>query len=137
MVAYTQNTLLMFGGTLADGTISNELWSFIVTVNTGTWQRQATTGNLQMPGLTDHTACIVDDRYLYIYGGRSESVNFMSKMYRYDFTNYHWEEVNYRGGTISDLRVSGHSMVYHPESRSLIVFGGFKPRYSRRVCYHP
>lgn len=41
-----------------------------------------------------------------------------------DLGNEEWEEVEPRGGKQHDIRLVGHSMIYHPESHSLIVYGG-------------
>ena len=41
-----------------------------------------------------------------------------------DLGNEEWSEVEPRGGKRHDMRLVGHSMVYHSESHSLIVYGG-------------
>ncbi|XP_077985026.1 multiple epidermal growth factor-like domains protein 8 [Glandiceps talaboti] len=130
MVGY-QDSLVVFGGVLEDNTLSNHLWLFNTT--TLHWIRLAESSLFHPPGLGDHTACLVDDQYLYIFGGHSSSAHFTSKMYRYNLhlPDTDWEKVEYRGGMISGLAVTGHSMVYHPESRSLVVYGGYKPQFAR------
>lgn len=41
-----------------------------------------------------------------------------------DVGNEEWIAVKPRGGKLHDIRLVGHSMVYHNESHSLIVYGG-------------
>ena len=79
-------------------------------------------------------------------GGRTSDGQFMSDMYSVTFNSMReadWQRVNSHGGREADHRLTGHSTVYHMDSRSLLVFGGFSPenaRFPRRsallLCYH-
>ncbi|XP_070550058.1 multiple epidermal growth factor-like domains protein 8 [Ptychodera flava] len=126
MVLY-MDQLIVLGGVLQDEILSNELWSF--DIGTSHWTRLAEDSIVQPPGLAGHAASLVDDVYLYVFGGRSVNEHFTSNMYRIDLSlPLEWEKVTYAGGMQSDLKLSGHSLVFHPESRSLIVYGGFIPK---------
>ena len=46
-------------------------------------------------------------------------------------TGASWEEVIPKGGKSLDVRLAGHSAVYHSDSRSLVVFGGHSPHLPR------
>ncbi len=121
----------VYGGILADDSHSNELW-FHNTTNSQ-WQLRGGAGSVEPPGLASHTLTLVENRWLYLFGGRTEAGEFSSAMYRIDTRDESsvWEEVHARGGKEADRRLVGHSTVYHSEAKSLLVFGGFLPDYAR------
>ena len=121
----------MFGGVLEDGTHSNELWFYHVEDNQ--WTLKVTVSAIKPPGLASHTMTLVENRWLYVLGGRTDDHRFLSDIYRVDVKDFpeQWEKVTVRGGKEADRRLVGHSTVYHLESKSLLVFGGFLPDYAR------
>lgn len=122
--------IYMYGGQLETGVQSSQLWKF--NPATEEWTVLAQLSAVQPPGVSYHTLTLVEDRWLYVFGGRTTHGDFSSAMYRYDLTEGdEWEEVQVRGGKTADRRLVGHSTVYHPESKSLLVFGGFLPDYAR------
>ena len=73
MVLYSDE-LIVFGGILANGSLTNELWSF--DVRTQTWSLLPKGGDPASlpPGLADHTGTIVNFSHLYVFGGESVDV---------------------------------------------------------------
>ena len=129
MVVY-MNDFYMFGGILRDGSHSNELWLF--QVSTEQWHLMATSSSITPPGIASHTLTLVEDTMLYVFGGRTSQGEFLSDMYRIDASDpSSWEKVISRGGKAADRRLVGHSTIYHKESKSLLIFGGFLPDYAR------
>ena len=64
--------------------------------------------------------------YLYIFGGSLSYGEFSNQMYRIHSQNLtEWELIKPKG-KISDLYITGHSMVYYEEQQSLLLFGGFR-----------
>lgn len=64
--------------------------------------------------------------YHLFFVGHSDKDVLSNEMYTYDLSLIKgWEKVVYRLGKKSDLRLAGHSSVYYPTLRSLVVFGGF------------
>lgn len=124
MAVYGES-IAMYGGRLADGRFSKELWLYDVVKNT--WSLQKVSGKNQPPGLARHTLTLVDDYYLYLFGGSHEDGLFSSAMYRINLKDYerpHWEQVYTLGGKEMERRLVGHSAVFYLGSRSLIVYGG-------------
>ncbi len=120
----------LFGGILADGSHSNELWFYETSLNQ--WSLRGTAGSVSPPKLASHTLTLVQDKWLYLFGGRTVNGEFSSAMYRIDTgDDEEWERVVALGGKEADRRLVGHTTVYHPESKSLLVFGGFLPDYAR------
>ncbi|XP_078593005.1 multiple epidermal growth factor-like domains protein 8 [Branchiostoma floridae x Branchiostoma japonicum] len=123
------DSLVLFGGELANSSLIGDLWSYDTTSNT--WQELAVNDPNRPPAVAGHATSLVDNRYLYVFGGRRDEKHFTSDMYRYDLVRGAWEEVETRGGKQESRQLVGHSMVFHPSSRSLVVFGGFQPNYAK------
>ena len=120
--------LYMFGGMMADEQHSNDLWVF--DVQTGFWSQVSALN--KPPGVSSHTLTLVEGTWLYLFGGRLNDGNFTSNIYRIHLQNLTaWEKVIPQGGKRSDRRLVGHSTVYHSQSKSLLVYGGFQPDYAR------
>jgi len=136
--------IFLFGGVLENGSSSSELWMY--DVNGSGWQLIATVSTVQPPARSGHTLTAVDDNWLYVIGGRTSDGEFVSDIYMLsvdNITGAQWQRVPSRGGREADHRLTGHSAVYHNDTRSLLVFGGFSPenaRFPRRsallLSYH-
>lgn len=127
-----ENGFYMFGGILKNGSFSNELWFFNFTLET--WSLCANDSKVQPHKLSGHTLTQVEN-YMYVFGGKTEDGRFWADIYK---INGHiptqWSRVIPLSGKLSDRRLVGHSTVYHPESRSLLIYGGYshsadQPRY--------
>ncbi|XP_061416595.1 multiple epidermal growth factor-like domains protein 8 [Lethenteron reissneri] len=134
-----QGGMLVFGGELARGRLANSLWFY--SPGAASWTRLSDeAAPPPPPGLAGHAAALVDDT-LYIFGGRTEQEEFSSAIYAFNLMSKAWrKEVPLAGQAPAAL---GHSMVFYPEGRMLLVFGGHQPsstRFSNRVnsvhAYH-
>ncbi|XP_072048547.1 multiple epidermal growth factor-like domains protein 8 [Amphiura filiformis] len=126
MVLYSNEEIIVFGGVLGNDTLTNELWSY--DIFNARWTLLPPGSGSVPPGLADHSAAIVNYSHLFVFGGRSDTEDFASVLYKYDLTlRSGWEEIVPLGGPENSIAVRGHSSVYHHDSNSFIVFGGFKP----------
>ena len=69
MVLY-DDELVIFGGILANGSLTNELWSFDLL--TLMWHLLPAGSDAQStpPGLADHSGTIVNFSHLFVFGGK-------------------------------------------------------------------
>ncbi|XP_007430507.1 multiple epidermal growth factor-like domains protein 8 [Python bivittatus] len=129
-----EGSLVLFGGELATGFLANDVWMYLP--REGYWQELVplnTTRFPSPPGLAGHASAVVDE-WLYVFGGRTAVDVFSSHMYRFHLRRWTWELVIPSGGKAP--ATAGHSMVFHPASRTLLVYGGHRPstaRFSVRV----
>ncbi|PNI95458.1 MEGF8 isoform 3 [Pan troglodytes] len=131
-------SLVLMGGELADGSLTNDVWAFSP-LGRGHWELLAPPASSSSgpPGLAGHAAALVDDVWLYVSGGRTPHDLFSSGLFRFrlDSTSGgYWEQVIPAGGR--PPAATGHSMVFHAPSRALLVHGGHRPstaRFSVRV----
>ncbi|XP_045596655.2 multiple epidermal growth factor-like domains protein 8 [Procambarus clarkii] len=131
MEKYDQHFAL-FGGRLISGEVSNELWLYNTTLDE--WRLlgggEESAGNKTQddpPGLMYATLTLVDNSWLYLFGGSLQHGEFSNCMYRMNLEGKKtWEKVVVRGGNELEVRVVGHSAVFHAPSRSLLVYGGIR-----------
>jgi hypothetical protein len=73
---------VIYGGKLADGSFSDDLWFYNVTERT--WSLRAISSVLQPPKLTRHTLTLAgrDEGWLYLFGGSTIGGEFSSKLFR-------------------------------------------------------
>lgn len=126
-VSEVRDGFVIYGGKLANGSLSNELWFY--NISKGEWALRAAKSVFQPPRLTQHSLTTVDlNGFIYLFGGSTDAGDFSSRMFRIkldeDIESDQWEEVFSRGGKSMDYRVVGHSTNFHSESNSLIVYGG-------------
>lgn len=113
----------MFGGKTENGSYSNELWFF--NAASESWTVEALNSSIQPSAVSGHTLTKVDN-YLYLFGGKTLEGHFLADMYKIDGNiPEEWVEVKPSGGKSSLRRLVGHSTVYHKESKSLLIFGGY------------
>lgn len=113
----------MFGGILENGMYSNELWYFNATEEQ--WMLCAQNSSVKPLQLSGHTLTLVEND-LYLYGGKTNDGQFWANIYKINGHNPdQWAEVIPLGGKPSLRRFVGHSTVYHKESKSLLVYGGY------------
>lgn len=60
------DAMVVFGGELPDGNLTNDLWLYNLTLNK--WTELAMNDTVKPPPLAEHSATVVDD-ILYIFGG--------------------------------------------------------------------
>jgi hypothetical protein len=113
----------MFGGIFSNGSYSNELWYFNATLQE--WNLCAQNSSVTPLQLSGHTLTLVENN-LYLFGGKTNDGQFWANIYKIDGNNPdQWEEVIPLGGKSSLRRLVGHSAVYHKESKSLLIYGGY------------
>lgn len=73
---------VIYGGKLADGSFSDELWFYNVTERT--WSLRAVSSVLRPPRLTRHTLTLAggEGMWLYLFGGSTVGGEFSSKLFR-------------------------------------------------------
>ncbi|XP_054720538.1 multiple epidermal growth factor-like domains protein 8 [Uloborus diversus] len=124
-----QGNIIIFGGELENGTLSNELWFF--NVSGLSWRLLTPKFNFLPPPLTKHSATLVDSSMLYVIGGSLSDGTFSSKMYRINIHElYRWESIRTFGSKESIHRLVGHSAVYHHPTKTIFIFGGITAEYS-------
>lgn len=121
------NSFVLYGGKLANGNLSNELWLY--NILTREWSLRAGHSDLTPPELARHTLTYVkSNENIYLFGGALNNGEFSSRMFRIKLsksaTDDQWEEVFARGGKSFDYRIVAHTTNYHQESDSLFVYGG-------------
>ena len=122
--------IYVFGGKLSDESLTNELWMY--DIDSGMWFIEGQSSALYPPGLISHTLTAVGDNWLYVIGGSAQNNSMTSGIYRFPILaggGGRWEKVVPRGGRDEERRFVGHSAVYHPESKSILVYGGYKANY--------
>ncbi|KAK3588362.1 hypothetical protein CHS0354_005627 [Potamilus streckersoni] len=126
----------MFGGILDSEMYMDDLWYYNIT--SSQWTLMAVNSTVRPHKLSGHSLTRVDD-WIYIFGGKTEEGEFSSDMYKIDGKiAEQWEKVDAFGGKPSQRRLVGHSAVYHKESRSLLIYGGYshtldQPRFGTRI----
>lgn len=70
---------VIFGGKLANGSLSNELWYFNASLTGEQWEQRALNSTVQPPMLTRHTLTLTRDDWLYVFGGSLQNGEFSSK----------------------------------------------------------
>ncbi|XP_010892421.2 multiple epidermal growth factor-like domains protein 8 [Esox lucius] len=127
-----KGNMVIFGGQLASGSLASDVWMYRPIQDD--WQQLGQSHLPGAPRLANHAAAVVDN-FLYIFGGRTEEDMFSSSLYRFSlWGSAVWEAVQPTGG--KPPATAGHSMVFHPPSRTLLVYGGHRPttaRFSVRV----
>ena len=109
-----QDGFVIYGGVGPAG-LSNELWYFNIT--TSTFSKKAGESSWTPPALSEHSLTLAEG-YLYAFGGSTLHGKFSREMFRISETDLdQWEPVEPRGTKVTDLRVTGHSMVYSEQCR--------------------
>ncbi|XP_050048964.1 attractin-like protein 1 isoform X1 [Dermacentor andersoni] len=118
--------LYLFGGTLRDGRTSNDLWRW--DPEELRWAQlsphQPECQNELCPPLTasGHTAAIVDNTMVVIFG-HNPDYGYLNVVQEYTFGTNKWEIVQVKGAIVKGGY--GHSSVYDPGRRQILVFGGY------------
>ena len=114
--------LLIFGGKTHNGSLSSTLWLYNFTL--GTWQQKAKDSVVKPTPVWLHSFTLAKDQ-VYVFGGSTDGGRFISDLFRINVdTLDKWERVEVRGEKEVEVRMTAHSCIYHPNSHSLVVFGG-------------
>ncbi|KAG0432378.1 hypothetical protein HPB47_020896 [Ixodes persulcatus] len=121
-----RNSLYLFGGTLRDGRTANDLWRWDPSGRS--WSQLSPTQpecqNELCPPLTatGHSAVVVDSTML-VFFGHNPDYGYLNVVQEYAFGSDKWEIVQTRGAIVKGGY--GHSSVYDPVERQVLVFGGY------------
>ena len=123
MAAYRRG-FYVFGGLLRNGLHTDELWFYNTTSEI--WVLKSLDSSVKPKALSGHTLTAVRN-WLYVIGGKTDERVSSDHLFRISAIYADaWELVGVKGGSYPPKRLVGHSTVYHQESNSLIVFGGYK-----------
>jgi hypothetical protein len=124
-VLWNDTNIVVFGGQFASGEITSELWLFDTI--SYEWHLLSSSNCTICPhGVAGHVAAIVGD-VMYIQGGHTQSKSFLSRMWSFHLVTRVWSKVDSTGLKSSERRFVAHSMVYHEQSKTLVLNGGFIP----------
>lgn len=117
------DTLILFGGISDTGIISNELWFYNLTENR--WQRKFILG-IRIPGLAFHISIIVEQKWLYIHGGYLQDSTISPDIYRLNIRERRlkWELLKPINTKAYYRQIAGHTAIFYPQLRSIVIFGG-------------
>ena len=105
---------VIFGGMSPNG-LSDQIWFFNLT--TLSFERKASDSDWKPPPLSEHTLTSAKG-FLYVFGGSTLHGKFSRQMFRINESGFsEWEPVETRGTKETDLRVTGHTMVYSDQCR--------------------
>ncbi|EDV26151.1 uncharacterized protein TRIADDRAFT_55971 [Trichoplax adhaerens] len=130
-IANFNDHLLMFGGELSNGELTNELWLFNTTSEH--WSLLTIKNSEAPEPMASHTATLVENK-LVIIGGRRVDGNIANpNAYMLDLSHgldkAKWFLFYTLGDPYGAKRLIGHTTVYYKPMKSLIIFGGWKLNY--------
>ncbi|XP_047130543.1 multiple epidermal growth factor-like domains protein 8 isoform X1 [Hydra vulgaris] len=111
-----EDGFLIFGGELADGSFSNELWYF-----NNKWILLS--NDKSIPGLTGHSVTVVGSK-VFIFGGRIFGDKISSTMYIYNIIDNVWKVIEPMPVLQSRLKLVGHTASYYKEKEIILIYGG-------------
>lgn len=86
-------------------------------------------GTVASPALRDHTVTLLDDATALVLGGLTNDDEFEHDMYILDLQHRLWRRLLPQMHSFTE--VVGHTAVFHPASRGVYVYGGFRPYHGR------
>ena len=120
----------MYGGRLSDHSPTNQLWLF--SYGNRSWSSIESRGSWAPPNLFDHTMTVADG-FVYVFGGTTDNGKVTASFFRIDIADpWHLEPLKIFGINRDDLRLSGHTTIFHEATRSLVIYGGVTPDTSRQ-----
>lgn len=102
--------------------VLNDFWKFSI-INQR-WREVDVMSNIRPPPLTGHTLTLIKDGdhdVLVLIGGFSPKKGFSHHTYIFNLTTAHWSVIVRQ----SPIGIHGHTAVYHPQSQSVYIFGGY------------
>jgi N-acetylneuraminic acid mutarotase len=134
VAAPTGGTLLLFGGWVGGTDYSDSLWSYDSA--TSTWTELFQGGDLPAARATQAVVYEPTGNRLIVFGGR-DSATYFGDTWAYNLDDNTWTELR-PVGTVPAAR-AGHSLVYDPVSKRVILFGGWNGvnQYNDTWAYDP
>lgn len=122
--------LYLYGGTLTNGSVSNELW--IYDLDQRAWSLRERSNDLldRCPApefcapiaAAGHTATLVDDKIILIFGHNSV-YGYLNTVQEYNLTAKRWSIAQTHGALVKGG--FGHSAALDPDSKMIYVYGGY------------
>lgn len=116
----SDNRLLLFGGRTADAVCSNGTWLFDPA--TSTWHEIITPGLLPAPRAAHALVPDPVSGEVILFGG-FDGVSYYNDTWAYDLAANAWSNLQPTGSV--PAKRAGHSLVYDPVSKRMILFGGW------------
>ena len=113
-----ENDIFIYGGTDGEKPKSEDLFRY--DLNTSCWDRINATGDLPI-GREGHTACILQDKYMVIYGGWGPKEDILTDVHCFDIETKKWSQVNKKLGPDPKPRESQGSCAIKDY---IYIFGG-------------
>lgn len=113
-----EESVYIYGGSGGISKQSDEFYRFELATNR--WKRITAEGN-RPPGREGHTACIVHDKYMVVYGGWESNQDVLTDTYVYDFENNKWSLVIKKSGPVPKPRESQAACAI---GEFIYIFGG-------------
>jgi N-acetylneuraminic acid mutarotase len=130
----TGNKLLLFGGWAGGTSYFSSVWSYDSATNT--WSGLSPGGALPTARAAHAMAYDPTGNRVLVFGGYS-GTSYHNDTWAYDVATNAWSELH-PVGTVPAARL-GHSLVYDPESKKMILFGGYdgSTEYNDTWAYDP
>ena len=128
------NKLLLFGGWATGTKYSDDTWSFDITANA--WTELEPAGTLPTARASQAMALDPVTNKLIVFGGY-DGADYYADLWAYDVAGNAWTSLSPTG--VAPGARYGHSLVYDPESKKMILFGGFdgSTQYNDTWAYDP
>lgn len=112
------NDVYIYGG--SDGISGKNDEFYRYDLNTNSWERIDAEGEIP-PGREGHTACILQGKYMVIYGGWGSNEDVLTDTYCYDLEKRTWQQVTKKSGPDPKPRESQASCAIKDY---IYIFGG-------------
>jgi len=118
---YPSNTVLLFGGMLADGSVSNELYSLNLTTNI--WTKETIQG-AKPAARWNHSAAIspYQDQQMIIFGGRGANGDQFSDAWVFSYMNGRWDKLKFQLPAAAEREGAAAAYTYYG---TVTIAGGF------------
>jgi N-acetylneuraminic acid mutarotase len=128
------NNLLLFGGWGGGSNYYDGAWSYDLTANT--WTKMTPTGASPSARASQAVALDPVANRLIVFGG-FDGAKYYNDLWAYDVTGNAWTALSPTG--LSPAARQGHSLVYDPDSKKMILFGGYdgSTQYNDTWAYDP
>jgi N-acetylneuraminic acid mutarotase len=128
------NKLLLFGGWTGDSKYSADTWACDLTAKA--WTKLKPSGTSPSPRASQAMTYDPVGNKLIVFGGY-DGKTYYGDLWAYDLTGNAWSTLTPTGAGPSARH--GHSLVYDPESKKMILFGGFdgSTQYNDTWAYDP
>jgi N-acetylneuraminic acid mutarotase len=128
------NNLLLFGGWAGGSKYLDDTWSFDLTA--GAWSRLASQGAGPSARASQAMAYDPVANKVIVFGGY-DGTTYYNDTWAYDMAGEAWTALSPSG--VAPAARQGHSLVYDPQSKKMILFGGYDgtAQYNDTWAYDP